>query len=46
MVLMTVAINGATLMKFDAVAQEGYASNSQPQTIVTLNTVYGVAHRS
>lgn len=45
-VLMTVAINGAMLLKFDAVAQEGYASNGQAATAVTLGTVSIVAHRS
>lgn len=45
-VLMTVAINGAMLLKFDAVAQEGVASNGQAPTVVTLGTVNVVAHRS
>ncbi|MEI8030674.1 MAG: hypothetical protein WCH35_12910 [Comamonadaceae bacterium] len=45
-VLITVAINGAMLLKFDAVAQEGYASNGQTRTVVTLNTVNVLAHRS
>lgn len=45
-VLMTVAINGAMLLKFDAVAHEGVASNAQAPTHVTLSTVHVVAHRS
>jgi hypothetical protein len=44
--LMTVAINGAMLLKFDSVAQEGYASNGHAPTVVTLDTVNVVAHRS
>ena len=45
-VLMTVAVNGAILFKFNSVAQEGFASNSQDATVVTLETVNAVAHRS
>jgi len=45
-VLMTVAINGAMLLTFDSVAQEGYASNGQAQTVATLGTINVVAHRS
>ena len=45
-VLMTVAINGAMLWKFDSVAHDGYASNGQAPTVVTLGTVNVVAHRS
>jgi len=45
-VLMTLAINGAMLSTFNSVAQEGYASNSQDATVVTLETVNVVAHRS
>ena len=44
--LMTLAINGAMLSKFNSVAQEGYASNSQASNVVTLQTVSVVAHRS
>jgi hypothetical protein len=45
-VMITVAINGAMLLEFDAVAQEGYASGGQTQTVATLGTVNVVAHRS
>lgn len=45
-VLMTLAINGAMLSKFNSVAQEGFASNGQASTVVTLETVKVVAHRS
>lgn len=45
-VLMTVAINGALLLKFDSVAQEGYASTAQMPSVVTLGTVNVVAQRS
>ncbi len=45
-VLMTVVINGAMLMKFDSVAQQGHASNAHTPTLVTLGTVNVVAHRS
>ena len=46
-VLMTVAINGAVLWKFDAVSQEsGLATTGQASTVVTLDTVNVVAHRS
>lgn len=44
--LMTLAINGAMLSKFNSMAQEGYASNGQASTVVTLQTVNVVAHRS
>ncbi len=44
--LMTLAINGAMLSKFNSVAQEAYASNSQTSSVVTLETVNVVAHRS
>jgi hypothetical protein len=45
-VLMTVAVNGAMLSKFNSVAQEGFASSSQDATVVKLETVNVVAHRS
>jgi hypothetical protein len=46
-VLMTVAINGTMLLKFDAVAQEGVLANSgKTPTVVTLGTVNVGAHRS
>ena len=45
-VLMTVAINGAMLSKFNSVAQEGYASSGQTSAVVTLEAVTVVAHRS
>jgi hypothetical protein len=45
-VMMTVAINGAMVLKFDSVAQEGYASNGHAPTVVTLDTVNVVAHQS
>ncbi len=45
-VLMTVAINGAMLWKFDSVAHDGYASNGQIATVVTLGTVNVVGARS
>jgi hypothetical protein len=45
-VLMTVAINGAMLSKFNSVAQEGYASSGQTSSVVTLEAVTVVAHRS
>lgn len=45
-VLMTVAINGTMLLKFDSVAQEGYASSGQTPTVVTLGAVNVVAGRS
>ena len=45
-VMMTVAINGAMLSKFNSVAQEAYASNGQTATVVTLESVNIVAHRS
>ena len=45
-VLMTVTINGVMLLKFDAVAHEGYASNGQAPTVLTLGTVNVVAARS
>jgi hypothetical protein len=46
-VLMTVAINGTMLLKFDAVAQEGVIANSgKTPTVVTLGTVNVGAHRS
>ena len=45
-VLMTLAINGAMLSTFNSVAQEGYASSGQVSTVVTLETVNVVAHRS
>ncbi len=45
-VLMTVAIHGAMLLKFDAVAQEGHASTGQTPTVVTLGTVNVVAQRT
>ena len=45
-VLMTVSINSLLLAKFDSVAREGYASNGQRSTVVTLDTVNVVARRS
>jgi hypothetical protein len=46
-VLMTVAINGAMLWKFDAVAQEaGIANSGQIPSVVTLETVNVVAVKS
>jgi hypothetical protein len=45
-VTMTVAINGAMLLMFNSVAQDGYASNAQAQTVLTLDRVTVVAHRS
>ena len=46
-VLITVAINGTMLLKFDAVAQEGMIANSgKTPTVVTLGTVNVGAHRS
>ena len=46
-VLMSVAINGAMLLKFDAVAHEGVIANSgQTPTVVTLDAVSIVAQRS
>ena len=46
-VLMTVAINGTMLLKFDAVAQEGVIANSgKTPTVVTLDAVNIVAQRS
>jgi hypothetical protein len=42
--LITVAINGGMLMKFDDLAQPTPATQSAP-TVVTLNTVTIVAHR-
>jgi len=46
-VLMTVAVNGAMLWKFDAVAQEGVIANiGKTPTVVTLDTVSIVARRS
>jgi hypothetical protein len=45
-VLMTLSINSLLLVKFDSVAHEGYVSNGQRPSVVTLNTVKVVAHRS
>jgi len=46
-VLMTVAINGAMLLKFDAVAQEGVLAHSgQTPTVVTLEALSIAAQRS
>ena len=45
-VLMTLAINGAMLSKFNSVAQQGYASNGPASTVVTLESVNVVAQRS
>lgn len=45
-VLLTVTVNGVMLLKFDAVAHEGYASIGQDPTVVTLHKVNVVAHRS
>lgn len=43
--LITAAINGGILMKFDHVAQQSTQAQSSP-TLVTLNTVTVVGHRS
>lgn len=43
--LITAAINGGMLSKFDAMAQQATAAQSGP-ALVTLNTVTIVAHRS
>lgn len=46
-VLMTVAVNGAMLWKFDAIAPEGVIANGgQMSTVVILDTVNIVAQRS
>jgi len=45
-VLMTVAINGTMLLKFDSVSQEAYAASGQTPTMVRLTTVNVVARRS
>ncbi len=46
-VLITVAINGAMLWKFDAVSREAVlATNGQAAAVVTLERVSVVAHRS
>jgi len=45
-VLMTVAINGTMLLKFDSVSQEAYAASGRTPTMVTLTTVNVVARRS
>jgi hypothetical protein len=45
-VTMTVAVNGAVLLMFNSAAKDGYASNVQAQTEVTLDLVTVVAHRS
>ena len=46
-VLMTVAVNGAMLWKFDAIAHEVVIANSgQTPTVVTLDAVSIVAQRS
>jgi len=46
-VMMTVAIHGAMLLTFDAVAQKGaVGSGSQTPTVVMLDAVKIVAHRS
>jgi hypothetical protein len=45
-VLMTVAVNGAMHLKFDSLVQEGHASAGQTPTVVMLDTVNVVAHRS
>ena len=43
--LITAAINGGMLLKFDDMAQQSTAALSSP-TLMTLNTVTIVAHRS
>lgn len=46
-VLISVAINGAMFLMFDAVAQEGALANSgQTPTVLTLEAVSIVAQRS
>jgi hypothetical protein len=45
-VTMTVAVNGAVLLMFNSVAQDGQANAGQSPTVVTLDTVNIMAHRS
>ena len=46
-VLISVAINGAMLLKFDTIAKEGALANSgQTPSVVTLESVSIVAQRS
>jgi hypothetical protein len=45
-VTMTVAVHGAVLLTFNSAAQESQASAGQSPTLVTLDTVNIVAHRS
>jgi hypothetical protein len=45
-VTMTVAVHGAVLLTFNSASQDGYASKSQAQTVVTLAPVVVVGHRS
>ena len=45
--LMSVAVNGAMLLKFDAVAHEGVmAGNGQTPTVVTLKSINIVTRKS
>ena len=45
-VMMTVAINGAMLWKFDTLAQDGVQASAGPAVVVTLETVTIVALRT
>jgi hypothetical protein len=45
-VLMTLAINGVMLLKFDSVARQEYAGSARTPTVVTLGTVNVVAQRT
>ena len=44
-VLMAVVVNGGMLMKFDSVAQEVAADNTQPSNVAVLETVTVVGRR-
>jgi hypothetical protein len=45
-VLMTVAINGAMLWRFDTLAQDGVLASAEPAAVMTLETVTIVASRT
>ena len=45
-VLMTVAINGAMLWKFDTLAQDGVLASAGPAAVMTLEAVTIVASRT
>jgi hypothetical protein len=45
-VLVTLAINGAMLWKFETLAQDGMLASAGPTAVVTLETVNIVAPRS